>query len=60
MLRLVVAVVAAVLFGLAGFAATNAVAVGGSLGYVAIWFSFAMAALSIAIALPADTRRRPE
>lgn len=60
MLRLVVAVVAAVLFGFAGFAATNAAAAGSSLGYVAIWFCLAMAALSIALALPGDTRRRHE
>ncbi len=58
MLRFVFALIAAALFAVGGLAAMNAATFDGSLGYVFLWFSFGMAALSVAIGLPAEMLRR--
>ncbi len=55
MARFIFSLVAAALFGLAGVAAVTAVNASGDLGYVALWFVFGMAALSIAVGLPTGT-----
>ena len=54
-LRLVVALVAGVLFVLAGFTAWNETDSGLRIAYM--WFGLAMAAMALAIGLPGDRNR---